>query len=358
MNTAEQTEAILHPARDLQLICWALVMLLADSAVVNGLFQFLIPTHMALFAHAIIGLIPIAAAGMSAADPSRTGWLVLMGILTLAFGPLGLIGFYLSIGFRGFASSDAQGFLMLQMLLPTQKESLGQRLVEEIRYNPELTASESDVTPFNERIRLGTSEQKRGVLAHINHHYIPEFSALVRECLQDKDPLVRVQAATVMSKIAKKHQCQVSESLEKYEENPCDETILQLAAAYEEFCFSGVVDRFTEQEIRQKAIEYYGIFVEKHPRQREVKRVYGRLLYRDKQWQQAYDLFYTLYNGEGRSFPNEMTWLIECAYKLGKFETVRELATELLRTPESEELPLEIKEILNLWVPEKSESKL
>lgn len=294
----------------------------------------------------------VLAAGSIALLTSKeyAGWLLFLATLQAAFGLLGIIGFIATIIFRQhFIQEESHQKMLIALLCPEKEVSISEQLVHDIRSNPAILRREIDILPFRDRIHLGDPDQKRAVLTHIGSHFSPAFTPILKECMQDPDASVRVQAATVMTKVSNHLQDHLIQAKKQYDVNSHDNpALLDLARAYEEYAFSGTLDPTRQAQLNEEAGRCYRAYLKGDNDKHDVTIAYGRLLLRTGCDEDAFEVLHGLWKQDDPSNSSAATWLMEACYRTGRYECLRRVAKALDQSA-LEEVPLQLREAVQLW---------
>ena len=97
---------------------------------------------------------------------------------------------------------------------------------------------------------------------------------------------------------------------------------MALAKFYDDYAFTGVLDAELEKSNRERAIQTYKAYLQQDPNSAEAWIAIGRLLYRNKQWEEAADWFRHAMD-RGWRVNTMILWYFECLFRLGQFKELR-----------------------------------
>lgn len=307
-----------------------------------------IPVLLHLVVSAVVALITYAQykRGM---DVHYMALLAIVSTTTGIFGAAGaLIGFIGTLLF----SARAQHFKdWYESIFPTDTLSESQliydRIIEGFDENPRTYG----VMPFVDVMRLGSENQKRRALAKMTSRFSPRFAPAFRVALADHSNTIRVQAATAIAKVERDFTTRL-ERIEMARAGDPGNPLLTMALAkfYDDYAFTGVLDAELEKTNRERAIQTYKAYLQQDPNSAEAWAAIGRLLYRNKDWEEAAEWFRHALD-RGWHMQTMVLWYFECLFRLGQFKELRRaLAEHGRRIVGQEDLPKDVREAVNLWV--------
>lgn len=324
--------------------------------VVHGVLLYVAVTDMVwvglpVLVHVIVSVV----LGLWAYAQYRAGldvpFVVLLAVTTAFTGVFGAIGTILSIVlyslFRLNANSFSEWFeLIFPPDLTSEPEDVYNRILVGIDENPQ----DYSVMPFMEVMELGSEEQKRRALSKMTMKFHPRLAPAIHRALRDPSNAIRVQAATSVAKIESqfmKKLEKISRARELQPDNP--HVKYAMARFYDDYAYTGLLDRERELLNREKAIETYKSYLQHDPNNADAWASIGRLLFRSKKWAEAADWFKNAIE-RGWKMKTMVLWYMECLYRLNDFTTLRDVAREHGHTvANDEDLPKEVRESIALW---------
>lgn len=282
-------------------------------------------------------------------DVQHLAVMTIVSATTGIFGTLGaLIGFASTLIFRSRSQQFADWYeSIFPTDLPSDPETIYDRIIEGIDENPSLYS----VMPFTDVMRLGSENQKRRALAKMTSRFSPRFAPAFRMALSDTSNTIRVQAATAVAKVER----DFGRKLERIElartKDPKNPVLtLALAKFYDDYAFTGVLDPELERLNRERAINTYKTYLQYDPNASEAWTAIGRLMFRNKQWEEAADWFRHALD-RGWSNNSMLLWYFECLFRLGQFRELRRALLEHGRgIINQDELPADVREAVSLWM--------
>jgi len=240
----------------------------------------------------------------------------------LIAGPFGLASFLLMIILRPFYALFASPMnIWFEGLFPEQNLSLFEKIIERIKSHWDDYGRQGETTPFQNLFTYGTLADKQKVLDAIIENFDPSYSSILKEALQDRQNVVRIQAAAIITKL----NTDFEEGLKKLEkihhDDPKDKANLLLLAEYlDSSAYAGILNEFREKEVASLAVRYYRNYLQTAPDDLNVWLAVARLLF----YQKDYESFIQWYD-EGKSkfkfLPKILiSWSLDALYKLKNYD--------------------------------------
>lgn len=285
----------------------------------------------------------------SGMDVQHLAMLSIVSATTGIFGSVGaLLGFIITLIFRGRAQHFKEWY---ESIFPTDQVTDAQHIYDSILEGIDENPRAYSVMPFVEVMNLGSENQKRRALAKMTSRFSPRFSAAFRTALSDSNNTIRVQAATAVAKIEREFMAKLERIEEARAREPKNPNLtMALAKFYDDYAFTGVLDSELEKLNRERAINTYKSYLQQDPNSAEAWIAIGRLLYRNKQWEEAADWFRHALD-RGWKVNNMVLWYFECLFRLGQFRELRRAILEHGRgIVGQEELPRDVRDAVSMWM--------
>lgn len=282
-------------------------------------------------------------------DVQHLAILSIVSFTTGIFGSLGaLFGFIGTVIFRGRAQHFKEWY---ESIFPTDQVTDSQHIYDSIMEGLDENPRNYGVMPFVDVMRLGSENQKRRALAKMTSRFNPRFSQAYRTALADPSNTIRVQAATAVAKLEREFMTKLERiELARAKEPKNPNITMALAKFYDDYAFTGVLDAELEKLNRERAINTYKSYLQQDPNSAEAWIAIGRLLYRNKQWEEAADWFRHAMD-RGWKVNNMVLWYFECLFRLGQYRELRRAVLEYGRgIMGQEELPKDVREAVSLWL--------
>jgi hypothetical protein len=309
------------------------LMALVTAAVEVGLISFLrtAPENWPIALGVHVGACAVvAAAALSRADDRDEHRLIQILAATLPFfGPLApaaLLVFYpLYLRFRATATPFADWY---RQLFPEDQGALSTQLYQSI-VRRELPRSDyTPVVSYIDMLAHGTVEQRIAVIATVARNFRPVFAPVLKAAVADGNPEVRVQAATAIAKITDDFVSRVQALEVVLARRSSDATCMrELAKAYDEYAYTGILDDALEQNNRLRALQLWLNYCELEPGDNDATLAVGRLLMRLERHGLAAQWLERSF-AEGRATRQAVLWYMEVLYAQGRTDALRALAAQ------------------------------
>lgn len=278
-------------------------------------------------------------------------FLALLSITTAVTGVFGAAGTLLCFILHGIFRQSSLSFndwfnLIFPPDLVSKPEDAYNKIIVGIDENP----TEYGVMPFVDVMELGSDMQKHRALSKMTMKFHPRLAPAFHKALRDSSNAIRVQAATSVAKIESDFMRKLERINQARDKEPNNLHILfALAKFYDDYAFTGLLDQEREVLNREKAIETYQSYLQKDPGNVEAYAAIGRLLFRNKKWEQAMQWFRGAMD-RGWKMKSMMLWYLECLYRLGRYKDLRRAAADYgAMGIDVSELPPEVREAVKLW---------
>lgn len=236
-------------------------------------------------------------------------------------------------------------------MFPSDVQTRPQEVYEAITIGRDEAVQPYDVVPFLEVMAVGSEAQKREAITRMTMRFHPRFAPAFHRALQDESNSIRVQAATAISRVESEFTRRLMELTALYKrmpENPV--TVQALAAHYDAYAFTGLLDPERERANREEALRLYRDYVRLEPRDEQARTHVGRLLLRTGQPDAAATWLKECVQQGFRS--DTLTgWYMEALYAANRYGELRVLAATInpaLAGQLSAEQP-QLAESLLLW---------
>lgn len=171
-----------------------------------------------------------------------------------AAGPLGAIAALLTFALHGLLRLRLRNVeCRYDQLFPDLPETRAEALAREVAEGRLPVKPPDGVVPFVDVMALGSFEQKQAAITRISARFRPEFAGALWRALSDPEPALRVQAATVTSRIEKDFDRRAVELERRLSSG--DSTVRRdLARHLERMADSGLIDDHRSRAFRERAL--------------------------------------------------------------------------------------------------------
>ena len=195
---------------------------------------------------------------------------------------------------------------------------------------------------------MGTVQQKQVVLTAIADDFRPAFTPALASALNDPEPAVRVQAATVSARIENTFMERSLLLEERRNADPEDpEALLALAQHHDEWAATGLLDVGRTRSERLEALQNYRHLEVLRPGAPVILDAIGRLLLALDLPEQA--LAYLQAGARAERPATVLALYLECLYRLRRTAELREAARRHWPRIAASALPAEVRESVRAW---------
>jgi len=272
----------------------------------------------------------LAVASLARADDRDEHRLVQILAATLPFfGPLApillLLIYPVYLRFRAKATPFAVWY---RELFPEGEPFLSAQLYQSIVRREVPRGDYSPVVSYMDVIGHGTMEQRIAVVSTVARNFRPVFAPVLKAAIADANPEVRVQAATAIAKLTDDFVGRVQALETAVARAPADAPLMrELAKAYDEYAYTGILDQALEQNNRVRALQLWLNYCELEPDDREASLAVGRLLMRLERHNLAGQWLERAF-AEGRATRQAVLWYMEVLFALGRTDALRAIAAQ------------------------------
>lgn len=329
----------------------SLIMLVLHSLNVYYLFNNGGNVALFLAVHTIFSVITALLAWVRAKAGYDCRFLTMLTLTSAVVGPFGAAGtffctlFYLWYRLRAIPFAE-----WFQSIFPYIMPTLPEAVNEDIVTGRDESSKLYSVIPFLDVIAVGSESQKAQALSKMMLQFHPSFAPAFRMALYDRSNMIRVQAATAVTKIENRFLDRLMKITSVRQAHSQDaDVLLALAEHYDNYAYTGILDPEREQTNRTKALESYMEYLKIRPSDAQVRTLVGRLLLRDDQAEAA-SLWFRESLQLGYHTDTMVLWYLESLYRCGRFRELREQARSGIVTAQiRHQLTLSLSESIALW---------
>ncbi len=286
----------------------------------------------------------------------RTVYLLL--ISTALFGPVGVAGTLLAITLHACYKRTTTRFdEWYAGLFPKEPRNEITELTDFIEAHRRLNGT-AVPDSFRDILASGSLQEKRDAIVLISNHFCPEFAPALRNALLDQDNSIRVMAASSIARIENRF-LEKAIQLDREAANAPDDidVLLRQARLYDDYAFTGLLERDREEANRKKAGQIYRKIIKLQPENYPATLGLGRLLIRAGKVRVAAEwLKQTLQFRKGE--PQLVLWYAESLYRLRRYRELRRLLREhgssLLEGP-GRQRP-QLADVIQVWQQQRAPS--
>ena len=205
------------------------------------------------------------------------------------------------------------------------------------------------VASFADVMNAGTIAQKQSVLGLIADHFDPVYASVLRGALNDPEPVIRVQAASVAARLEDDFQKQGAGLRQCLERDPdSQDGRAALARYYRAASRAGLADDFATAALRREALERLAGLAARFPQDREILAARAELMLDDGRPDAAIALLHPLAQ-QGDPDPDLVGTYLAALFGARRFEEIRHLAGRIGALPGSSAIIEELQPVLDLW---------
>ena len=275
---------------------------------------------------------------------------LLLTATTATLGPVGPLGTIFLLGLTTwFARSSLPFEEWYASLFPEEDIKDSVKLLERIQGGGDQAAPQTGVSSFIDILSFGTLEQKLDLVSLIAREYRPAFAPALRMALNEPSSTVRVQAASAVTTIEdnfSKQSQRLNESVKRRPSQP--DLLLALARLYDDYSGAGILDKDRERAVREDALNTYEKYLKLAPDDDSARMAVGKLLVAGDRYADAVELLASFGNDDSAP-PKALLLLMECLYRLNRFDELRELARARQAEIIEANFGIEVLETVKLW---------
>jgi hypothetical protein len=245
---------------------------------------------------------------------------------TIFLGPLGVLGTAVAALLeQGFAWRARPFSEWYDALFPPADADQTRALYESVVLHGHGPMERSTVAPFADVIALGSLEEKRAAIALMAGRFRPEFAPALQAALNDREPAIRVQAASAVARIEHRF-LQRSMKLEECRlARPNDpDLLMETARHHEELAATGLIDEGRAREAVRLAVSLHLRLISMHaPHRQDSVAAVGRLLLRLDHFEEAARLLAPAASRVGAP-PAIVEPYLESLFQLHRFAELRD----------------------------------
>jgi len=212
-------------------------------------------------------------------------------------------------------------------------------------------SSKAHLVPFIDIMHSGTEEEKAEAINKILLYFRPSFMPALVLGLNDKNPIIRVRAATAVARLEQEALLRREQLEEVIKRNPQDEeAILALARSEEGYSQTAFVSDAEREEMLHKSISLYKKYLELNPTVANERVRYAWLLFLAKDFEESRKEISKAVAETGIDGINTLRVYLKILFQQGDYQKIRELAAvDYPFLQEQREEEIRLRDILLLW---------
>lgn len=286
------------------------------------LFYFFIKDYMGLkvllLAHGLLSLLALLFVIKAFKKHEDMRFPLLLFLAIFGAGPFGLAGFLLfACLYPLFSKMSTSAGEWFKGLFPEEEWSTSDRSFQRIKVGWDDYHSIKEISSFQDLFTYGSLLQKQSVLDAVVKDFKPTYAPILKEALEYPSNVIRLQAAAIIDTINENYEVKLQDLHRARVENPEDASILlQIAELLDEQTSTGIFGKFRQNEIVDRAVDFYRAYLQKKPLHRMSLFAIGRLLFQNEKYTE-FLLWCKEYEDTFKDLPAiAKTWKLESEYKL------------------------------------------
>lgn len=321
---------------------------------VEGLLWWKISTEemswtLVLILHGTLSILLMGLTWVSWGNPILTNMMAVLTITTICLGVIGAFGTTVSmILFFHFRRSAVPFEEWYRELFPDIQENRAHEMAERLRQS--VGEVDGAVIPFNDIMLYGSLRDKQAVVSMINQNFQPVLAPILRLAFRDKNNSLRVQAASVITKIEESFLAKTMRLEQEAKEHPQDVSVLlRYARHFDDYTFTGLLDPERERDNRIKATETYHRILALHPEESAARLALSRIMIRQGHLIDAASLIEETF-AMGQITQPMLLWYFETLFLLKRYDDLERTIHEYgPRFMDEERYSVTVLETVKLW---------
>lgn len=209
----------------------------------------------------------------------------------------------------------------------------------------DIKRNEMEVDAFRDVLRTNDRQLEENAINKLSRSLTKESVSILKDVVKTSASDTKILAASALIEMADKIITKIETLRAQVYQNPDGPTILELARAYDSYCYLDVLDTVSQKHYQNLALEQYGAFLQIDSGHREANLEYGRILLNSGKTEDAIKNL-RLALALSPEDVNPQIWLAEAYYRSQDYDNVRKLCTKLADT---KKLPEDIREVVDWW---------
>ena len=337
----------------LTLILISIPLLILESGILFLFLNQTIDPLLLIYSHLMI----TAALGLYAYYRVRVGkrahFHILLCLTTGILGPLGILGTLFSILLYSYFKGSLPPILeSYDSLFPNVGKTEVEKLFEQLHFGNLEQYNNDSVVPFIDILNYGDQRQKQALIVLLINNYHSKFSPVLKQALNDEDNSLRVLAAMGIAQIENdfmKRTLEIEKNTSLNSNDP--EHWKTLGQHYDNYAYSGILDKVRESKYREMAITAYKEYLQFNPGDPNIVFNLGRTLLRNGNTLEASNCFEDSIN-KGIQSPAILFWYFESLYRLHQYHKLRTAIQSHYdqMSKIQNDIPLDLLNVLKIWI--------
>ena len=209
----------------------------------------------------------------------------------------------------------------------------------------DIKRDEIEVDAFRDVLRTNDPQLEENAINKLSRSLTKKSVNILKDVVKTSTSDTKILAASALTEMEDKIITKIDTIRTQVGQNPDDDTVLELARAYDLYCYLGVLDTVSEKHYQNLALEQYETFLQKQAEHRTASLEYGRILLNAGRTEDAIKNL-RLALALSPEDVNPQIWLAEAYYRSQDYDNVRKLCTKLA---DRKKLPENIQEVVDCW---------
>jgi len=209
----------------------------------------------------------------------------------------------------------------------------------------DIKRNEMEVDAFRDVLRTNDRQLEENAISKLSRSLTKNSVNILKDVVKTSTSDTKILAASALIEMEDKIITKIESVRAQVYQNPGEDTVLELARAYDLYCYLGVLDTVSEKHYQNLALEQYETFLQMQAGHRKASLEYGRILLNAGRTEDAIKNL-RLALALSPEDVNPQIWLAEAYYRSQDYDNVRKFCTQLADT---KKLPENIQEVVDWW---------
>ncbi|MFQ5674381.1 MAG: tetratricopeptide repeat protein [bacterium] len=266
------------------------------------------------------------------------------------YGMLGMMAVYITL--RSAKDAPREYFATDADFLP-ERRLVGNLGIDWNHLEMKIKKNELDVEAFADILKTNDRQLEELAVNKLSKELTKNSVNILKSVLKSHTSDTRVLAASALTEMEDKILTRIDAlRAELYRDSDNPDATLELARAYDLYCYLGVLDSVSERYYQGLTLEHYEKFLKIDPGHLEANLEYGRILLNAGKIDEAIKMLRLAQSLTPESI-NPQIWLAEAYYRAEDYQNVRKICQRL---SSFEKVPSRVKEVVSWWIPEERTS--
>ncbi len=256
------------------------------------------------------------------------------------YGMLGMFSVYL---YLRNAKTQARAYFETDEHLHSDRRQVWIKDVE--RDAIDIKRNEMEVDAFRDVLRTNDRQLEENAISKLSRSLTKNSVNILKDVVKTSTSDTQILAASALTEMEDKIITKIETLRAQVDQNPDEDTVLELARVYDLYCYLGVLDTVSEKHYQKLALEQYRSFLQMQSGHRTANLEYGRILLNAGRTEDAIKTL-RLALALAPQDVNPQIWLAEAYYRSQEYDNVRKICTNLADT---KKLPENIQEVVDWW---------